>query len=93
MSLRHLRIDSKQRDSTNLPLSHSPLALFIVQAFIIVAFSRILHLGLRYARQPRVISEIVAGILLGPTAFGEPLLSIYVASTATGRDEAYLNAV
>lgn len=50
--------------------SSDPLALFIVQAFIIVAFSRILHLGLRYARQPRVISEIVAGILLGPTAFG-----------------------
>ncbi|GAA5906149.1 uncharacterized protein JCM6883_005458 [Sporobolomyces salmoneus] len=50
--------------------SSDPLALFIVQAFIIVAFSRILHVGLRYARQPRVISEIVAGILLGPTAFG-----------------------
>ncbi|GAA6009345.1 hypothetical protein JCM11491_004281 [Sporobolomyces phaffii] len=50
--------------------SSDPLALFIVQAFIIVALSRILHLGLRYARQPRVISEIVAGVLLGPTAFG-----------------------
>ncbi|GAA5936184.1 uncharacterized protein JCM15063_002737 [Sporobolomyces koalae] len=50
--------------------SSDPLALFIVQAFIIVALSRILHFGLRYARQPRVISEIVAGVLLGPTAFG-----------------------
>lgn len=64
-----------------------------MQAFIIVALSRILHLGLRYARQPRVISEIVAGILLGPTAFGESSSrSLYTlrcrysfSSTCTGR--------
>lgn len=48
----------------------SPLVLFIVQAFIIVALSRLLHLGLSRLRQPMVISEIVAGILLGPSAMG-----------------------
>ncbi|GAA5926839.1 hypothetical protein JCM10213_002463 [Rhodosporidiobolus nylandii] len=48
----------------------NPLALFIVQAFIIVVFSRLLHVGLKYLRQPRVISEIIAGVLIGPTAFG-----------------------
>ena len=44
--------------------------LFITQAFVIVALSRLLHLGLRYLRQPRVIAEIIAGILIGPTALG-----------------------
>lgn len=52
------------------PRPHSPLILFIVQAFIIVGLSRLLHLGLRYLRQPRVISEVVAGILVGPSALG-----------------------
>ncbi|GAA5859102.1 hypothetical protein JCM1840_003752 [Sporobolomyces johnsonii] len=47
-----------------------PLVLFIVQAAIIVGFSRILHFFLRYLRQPRVISEVIAGILIGPSAFG-----------------------
>ncbi|GAA5837048.1 hypothetical protein JCM11251_004483 [Rhodosporidiobolus azoricus] len=51
-------------DSTN------PLVLFITQAFIIVALSRVLHFFLRYLRQPRVISEVIAGILIGPSAFG-----------------------
>ncbi|GAA5911735.1 hypothetical protein JCM6882_006959, partial [Rhodosporidiobolus microsporus] len=49
--------------------SSNPLVLFITQAFIIVALSRVLHFFLRYLRQPRVISEVVAGILVGPTAF------------------------
>ncbi|KPV76123.1 uncharacterized protein RHOBADRAFT_53105 [Rhodotorula graminis WP1] len=48
----------------------NPLILFIVQAFIIVGLSRLLHLGLRYLRQPRVISEVIAGILVGPSALG-----------------------
>lgn len=48
----------------------SPVPLFIVQAFIIVAFSRLLHLGLSRLRQPMVISEVIAGILLGPSVFG-----------------------
>ncbi|GJN88307.1 hypothetical protein Rhopal_001272-T1 [Rhodotorula paludigena] len=50
--------------------SSNPLVLFIVQAFIIVALSRILHFGLRYLKQPRVIAEVIAGILIGPSVLG-----------------------
>ena len=42
-----------------------PIPLFIIQAGIIVIFSRILHWPLKKLRQPRVISEVLAGILLG----------------------------
>ncbi|GAA6054173.1 hypothetical protein JCM3770_002816, partial [Rhodotorula araucariae] len=50
--------------------SANPLILFIVQAFLIVGLSRLLHCGLRYLRQPKVISEVIAGILIGPSALG-----------------------
>ncbi|GAA6056311.1 hypothetical protein NBRC10513_005620 [Rhodotorula toruloides] len=50
--------------------SSNPLVLFIVQAFIIVALSRLLHFFLRYLRQPKVIAEVIAGILIGPSAMG-----------------------
>jgi Kef-type K+ transport system membrane component KefB len=50
--------------------THSPLVLFIVQAFVIVALSRLLHFFLRYLRQPKVIAEVIAGILIGPSAMG-----------------------
>ncbi|GAA6033315.1 hypothetical protein JCM8097_006688 [Rhodosporidiobolus ruineniae] len=48
-----------------------PIVLIVVQLALIIALSRILHFFLSYARQPRVVSEILAGILLGPTAFGQ----------------------
>ncbi|EPY53452.1 potassium ion/proton antiporter [Schizosaccharomyces cryophilus OY26] len=47
-----------------------PLLLFIVQAILIIGLSRILHFPLSYLQQPRVIAEVIGGILLGPTAFG-----------------------
>ncbi|CAG8503757.1 16863_t:CDS:2 [Cetraspora pellucida] len=47
-----------------------PLQLAIVQVFIIVAFTRFLHLALKYFRQPRVISEVIGGIILGPSVLG-----------------------
>ncbi|KAJ2081040.1 K(+)/H(+) antiporter [Coemansia sp. RSA 988] len=47
-----------------------PLALFIVQLLIIVCICRFLHLFLRWVYQPTVISEIIGGILLGPTVLG-----------------------
>ncbi|KAJ2809064.1 K(+)/H(+) antiporter [Coemansia guatemalensis] len=47
-----------------------PLALFIIQLLIIVCICRFLHLFLRWAYQPTVISEILGGILLGPTVLG-----------------------
>ncbi|KAJ1852979.1 K(+)/H(+) antiporter [Coemansia sp. RSA 1822] len=47
-----------------------PLTLFIVQLLIIVCLCRLLHFFLKRLYQPSVISEIIGGILLGPTALG-----------------------
>lgn len=51
-------------------MSCSPIVLFIIQAAIIVALSRFLALFLGRIRQPRVISEVVAGIIVGPSIMG-----------------------
>ena len=51
-------------------LIHGPLSLFIVQAILVVAASRLIGLGTRRIRQPMVIAEIVAGIALGPSLLG-----------------------
>lgn len=51
-------------DSTN------PIVVFIIQAVVVIIFCRILHFPLQRLRQPRVIAEVIGGILLGPTAFG-----------------------
>lgn len=50
---------------------HSPLLLVIVQLILILALSRALAFAFAPLRVPRVVCEIVAGILLGPTAFGQ----------------------
>ncbi|KAI9680855.1 MAG: K(+)/H(+) antiporter [Caeruleum heppii] len=47
-----------------------PIILFIIQAGIIIIFCRLLHWPLSKIRQPRVIAEVIGGILLGPTAIG-----------------------
>ena len=41
-----------------------------VQAGVIIVFCRLLHFPLSKLRQPRVIAEVIGGILLGPTAMG-----------------------
>lgn len=68
-----------------------PLVLFITQAFVIVALSRLLHLALRYLRQPRVIAEIIAGILIGPTALGR--VPGFTATIFPPQSVPYLNLV
>ncbi|OAA55214.1 K+/H+ antiporter 1 [Niveomyces insectorum RCEF 264] len=45
----------------------NPIILFIVQAAIIIVFCRLLHYPLKYLGQPRVIAEVIGGILLGPS--------------------------
>jgi len=52
------------------PLLHTPLALFIVQALLIISVARLIGLLARRMRQPMVIAEIVAGIVLGPSVLG-----------------------
>ncbi|MED6122981.1 Cation/H(+) antiporter 19 [Stylosanthes scabra] len=51
------------------PLDYS-LPLLIVQICIVVCFTRLLAFICRPLRQPRVIAEIIGGLLLGPSAFG-----------------------
>ncbi|KAH7402555.1 K(+)/H(+) antiporter-like protein 1 [Pyrenochaeta sp. MPI-SDFR-AT-0127] len=50
--------------------SKNPIILFIVQAGIIIIFCRALNWPLSKIRQPRVISEIIGGIILGPSVMG-----------------------
>ncbi|KDR83202.1 hypothetical protein GALMADRAFT_239040 [Galerina marginata CBS 339.88] len=47
-----------------------PLRLWIIQVGIIVCTASLLSLGLSKIRQPKVIAEVLGGIILGPTAFG-----------------------
>jgi Kef-type K+ transport system membrane component KefB len=48
----------------------NPITTFIIQAGIIIIFCRMLHYPLRKIRQPRVIAEVIGGILLGPSVMG-----------------------
>ncbi|EIN12520.1 hypothetical protein PUNSTDRAFT_118323 [Punctularia strigosozonata HHB-11173 SS5] len=47
-----------------------PLRLWIIQVGIIIMMTQLLSLGLRRMKQPRVIAEVLGGIILGPTACG-----------------------
>ncbi|KLJ06650.1 hypothetical protein EMPG_17862 [Blastomyces silverae] len=48
----------------------NPITLFIIQAGLIIIICRALHYPLSKIRQPRVISEVVGGIILGPSVLG-----------------------
>ncbi|KAJ3374471.1 K(+)/H(+) antiporter [Allomyces arbusculus] len=49
----------------------NPLPLFLVQVIVVVLMTRVLSLILKFFRQPRVIAEVIGGILLGPSALGQ----------------------
>ncbi|XP_057518915.1 cation/H(+) antiporter 18-like isoform X2 [Amaranthus tricolor] len=46
------------------------LPLVIVQIILVIVLTRTLAFLLKALRQPRVIAEIIGGVLLGPSAFG-----------------------
>ena len=47
-----------------------PVMMFFVQIVIILFFARALGMVLAHFKQPQVIGEIIAGIILGPTVLG-----------------------
>lgn len=47
-----------------------PITMFIIQAGLIIIVCHILHWPLKKIRQPRVIAEVIGGILLGPSVMG-----------------------
>ncbi len=52
-------------------LSHDQLLLFWLQLAALLATARLLGSGLRRLGQPAVVGELAAGILLGPSVFGQ----------------------
>ncbi|KAG8907858.1 K(+)/H(+) antiporter [Tulasnella sp. 403] len=48
----------------------APIRLWIIQLGIIIITTQILSLGLAKMRQPKVIAEVIGGIVLGPTLMG-----------------------
>ena len=55
---------SKQRDFTEL------VAAFFLAVVVVMLFARLMGAAVAHFRQPRVMGEVLAGILLGPTVFG-----------------------
>ncbi|KAB5595948.1 K(+)/H(+) antiporter 1 [Ceratobasidium theobromae] len=47
-----------------------PIRLFIIQLGVIMLMTQLLSLFLGRIRQPKVIAEVIGGIILGPTAMG-----------------------
>ncbi|TFK43902.1 Sodium/hydrogen exchanger family-domain-containing protein [Crucibulum laeve] len=47
-----------------------PFRLWVIQVVIIIAMAQFLSLCLARIRQPRVIAEVIGGVLLGPTVMG-----------------------
>ena len=48
----------------------SVLGLFFVQCALIIMVTRCLSLTAKVIRQPKVIFEIIGGVVLGPSVFG-----------------------
>ena len=46
------------------------VVLVLVEVLIVIGLSRLVGLGCRWIKQPLVIGEILAGIMLGPSLFG-----------------------
>lgn len=51
-------------------MSHSELTAFILAVALLLALARTLGEAARAIKQPAVVGEILAGVILGPTVFG-----------------------
>lgn len=51
-------------------VSSNPITIFFLQVIIIIAVCRLVQFPMSYLRQPRVIGEVIGGIILGPTVMG-----------------------
>ncbi|KAM6489990.1 Sodium/hydrogen exchanger family domain containing protein [Amanita muscaria] len=49
---------------------NDPLRIWIIQIGLIIGLTSLLSIILKRVRQPKVIAEVLGGIILGPTAFG-----------------------
>ncbi|KAI0058946.1 cation/H+ exchanger [Artomyces pyxidatus] len=49
---------------------NDPFVLWVIQSTIIIGMTQLLSLGLSRMRQPRVIAEVITGVLLGPSVMG-----------------------
>ncbi|KAK0491525.1 Sodium/hydrogen exchanger family-domain-containing protein [Armillaria novae-zelandiae] len=50
--------------------SNDPIRLWVIQLVIIISMTQLLALVFSRIRQPRVIAEIIGGVILGPTVMG-----------------------
>ena len=46
------------------------VVLVLIEVLIVIGLSRLVGLAFRWIKQPLVIGEIVAGVMLGPSLFG-----------------------
>lgn len=51
-------------------VSSSPYTIFLFQAVFIILLCQLVHYPVSRLQQPRVIAEVITGILLGPTVMG-----------------------
>ncbi|KAK7696183.1 hypothetical protein QCA50_000834 [Cerrena zonata] len=49
---------------------NDPIRLWVIQVVVIIGFTQILALILGRIRQPRVIAEVIGGVILGPSIMG-----------------------
>jgi len=54
----------------NFNFSPSTVVLVLIEVLIVIGLSRLVGLGCRWIKQPLVIGEIIAGIMLGPSLLG-----------------------
>ena len=59
-----IRKNPKAKNAMPIPI------LVLLEVLIVIALSRLVGLAFRSIKQPQVIGEIVAGIMLGPSLFG-----------------------